>query len=215
MSPASGAEDADTSRIRNQTWPHKLASVYLRFGLALPALALGALAVRAVTRIQFDEVTQRWVYISGGWKGHTFTTTEGWGPKDMLLWALLVAGGTLIALVATGSRKYDFARDGAPLKSASPRRRTIFWVSVLLGWTGLDRLAMRRLGLGAAKFAAAVAFYACFRIMASWLGQGGSALDTSTAFAGTTGMAVFYWWTADLILVGTGLARQKGKTRLR
>ncbi|MDR0849812.1 MAG: hypothetical protein LBN10_12395 [Propionibacteriaceae bacterium] len=183
--------------------------------MILIVAVFGIIALWLASQVEVDQETTKWIWITGPLKGTTFTSTEGTGPRDIFLGILAILFIALVATVLAATRKFDFVGNGAPMKGASSWRRVVLVVSILVGYTGVDRFLMKRTVLGLLKLALFAWFFVAVRIYLSGLATNSPLTGGSFIIAAVSFVPVFFWWTVDILFVLTGLAQTRGKVYLR
>lgn len=191
-----------------------LVTFFLKWGLLLSMAIVATLAFflasKAPPSAQVEDPPMR-TWINGVDMGVSQARAQA---PNLLLPGLIGLGIGLLAvtLVMMARFKNFDLNQGTPMSAASPRRKGVFAASLLLGYTGLDRLLMGRPFLGAGKllFTALAAGMLVPTVRGLVLED---AMTPPSVIIGISlGLAVvlLYWWIADVLLVHSGMAREKG-----
>ncbi len=191
-----------------------LANLFIKFGLILILAVVIFLAAGIAGNADVNGNTGIYdVWINGAYVGRqNITTTEDEAGViiPLVLGVAIISG--LIVLI-TRKRLVDFEQCYTPLSEGTAKRKLFFGLSVVLGWCGADRFALRCWFRGALKF------FLAFWTFAGMLNASLTAMEYMRPmfFYMFLGSLVFlvYWWMVDMILIGMGAAKNRNKEYLR
>ncbi len=190
-----------------------LANLYIKFGLLLIIALIVLIAFGILSNTKIDRESSTWdTWINGVYMGrHTVTTSAN---EAGIVVAVAFAIGIIAGLVSLIFRRQivNFEECYVPLREGTHRRKYIFYLALFLGWSGIDRLLMKRWFLGLIKFL--FAFWTINMLIAALTAMPSMAAALGQAFLFSLPF-VLYWWTVDVLLIGMGAARERHKSYLR
>lgn len=130
-----------------------LANLFIKFGLVLIFAAVILLAAGIAGNADVKSNMGIYdVWINGAYAGRqNITTTEGEaGVIIPLVLGVTIISGLLVLI--TRKRLVDFEQCYTPLSEGTAKRKLIFGISVIFGWCGADRFALKCWFRGALKF---------------------------------------------------------------
>jgi len=185
---------------------NKLANLYLRFGVLGLSAVTSAIAILAVPQMDWSHINVRhWIVTKGFGRGSKFTTYDNNEGLNVLLIAFAVGIiGGLIIFAIKEKQPVDFQKDGCKLRYGSQWRKIVFTASLLLGFTGLDRIMLRCYMLGSMKMFLFVGFLSIFSLAGAFPNDGILLAIASVFFT-----TIVLWWTVDLLLIHGGTVKYK------
>jgi len=168
--------------------------------MAAMAAGSGVIAYRHMDWEQHN--VQHWIVVRGITKGSKFTTSDSYDTLNVIILSLIlgIIVGLIIFAVKSG-RHVNMEQDGQRLRYGSTWRKAVFGISLLLGFTGLDRIILRRYWLGCMK--AFLFFYLLLELFGR-SGLSGIEHMVSTVVALTI---ILYWWSVDSLLIHSGTVK--------
>lgn len=186
---------------------NKSVNRYIRIGLfaCLLLTLLFTVVFLLVTEPSDGTPGTRFRYIFSG--GYSYERTAGGSAPGTNLVFIAVLGVGVVGMLAWAllqKRLINF--DAVPyplgLHSASSRRKTAFVLSILLGFTGIDRFVLKNVLVGIAKML--LFFFAFGGVMVFF--NNPEQLGAIVMFVVFVSAALFMW-SVDIILIGYGAAK--------
>lgn len=183
----------------------KLTTFWIKFGLVAIGLVAIVAGIAGLGKIELTQKSKTYdTWINGMYTGrHTVTETKGEGLLigALILLAILV---TTAVVIATRKNLIDFEGQYAPLHEGSRRRKITFFLSVFLGWLGIDRLCMGCILRGILKLLLGLLIFLFFEE------QFAGNMDGVPLFVNLILLFLLvYWWSVDIILIGMGVAKKR------
>lgn len=183
--------------------------LYLKLGIIIVMAFVFFICFVYAGNFKYEESSVKLRYV-----GTNITWTKKTDNHHNLAIPLCIAVGVCGGLSVFIFKRdiFDFKERCAPLKNSSRERRRMLFLSIFLGWIGMDRFFMRKYFTGILK---SISFFISF--------VSAGILVTANLTEGLTAMvallfAVFlflFWWTGDIIYIALGAAKTKNGNWLR